>query len=156
MQNSLMSWMLWASTLELTRKAVWIKNLRILTGKKHCQIKLHPVDTGRKLNVHKTFRRRPGRLLNVLCKFNLRPVSTGQHLQKVGIWAFESLVHQINSLEGVLKLKQNFQKNKLVTGKTSFFVIGLFCVHHSNCLNKWFLICQFCMDMMLFNLNAFN
>ena len=24
----------------------------------------HPVDTGRKLNVHKTFRRRPGRLLN--------------------------------------------------------------------------------------------
>ena len=35
------------------------------------------VDTGRKLNVHKTFRRRPGRLLNVLCAFNLRPVSTG-------------------------------------------------------------------------------
>ena len=33
-----------------------------------------PVDTGRKLNVHKTFRRRPGRLLNVLCRFNLRPV----------------------------------------------------------------------------------
>ena len=35
-----------------------------------------PIDTGRKLNVHKTFRRRPGRLLNVLCTFNLRPVST--------------------------------------------------------------------------------
>ena len=35
------------------------------------------VDTGRKLKVHKTFRRRPGRLLNVLCTFNLRPVSTG-------------------------------------------------------------------------------
>ena len=34
------------------------------------------VDTGRKLNIHKTFRRRPGRLLNVLCTFNLRPVST--------------------------------------------------------------------------------
>ena len=34
-----------------------------------------PVDTGRKLNVHKTFRRRPGCLLNVLCTFNLRPVS---------------------------------------------------------------------------------
>ena len=31
----------------------------------------------RKLNVHKTFRRRPGRLLNALCTFNLRPVSTG-------------------------------------------------------------------------------
>ena len=36
-----------------------------------------PVDIERKLNVHKTFRRRPGRLLSVLCTFNLRPVSTG-------------------------------------------------------------------------------
>ena len=34
-----------------------------------------PLDTGRKLNVHKTFRRRSGRLLNVLCIFNLRPMS---------------------------------------------------------------------------------
>ena len=33
-----------------------------------------PVDTGYKLNVHKTFK---GRLLNVLCTFNLRSVSTG-------------------------------------------------------------------------------
>ena len=38
---------------------------------------IHAVDKGRKLNVHKTLRRRPGRLLNVLCTFNLRPVSTG-------------------------------------------------------------------------------
>ena len=29
-----------------------------------------------KLNVHKTFRRCPRRLLNVLCTFSLRPVST--------------------------------------------------------------------------------
>ena len=36
-----------------------------------------PVDTGRDLNVHKVFRRRPGRLLGVLCTFNLRPVPTG-------------------------------------------------------------------------------
>ena len=35
-----------------------------------------PVDTGRKMNVHKTYRTRPGRLLNVLCTFNVRPVST--------------------------------------------------------------------------------
>ena len=33
---------------------------------------------GRKLSVHKTFRRPPGRLLNVLCTFSLRPVSTGE------------------------------------------------------------------------------
>ena len=38
----------------------------------------YPVDTGRKLNAHKTFRRRPGGLLIVLCTFNLRCVSTGQ------------------------------------------------------------------------------
>ena len=37
----------------------------------------YPIDTRRKLNVHKTFRRRPRRLLNVLCTFNLRPVSKG-------------------------------------------------------------------------------
>ena len=51
-----------------------------------CPIYFNPVDTGRKLNVHKTFRRRPGRLLNVLCTFNLRPVFTGKKwhtLQKV-------------------------------------------------------------------------
>ena len=41
------------------------------------RIKSIPVDTGRKLNVHKTFRRRPGRFLNVLCTFNLCPVFTG-------------------------------------------------------------------------------
>ena len=41
---------------------------------------LNPVDTVRKLNVHKTFRRCPGRLLNVLCTFNLRPLSTGKYL----------------------------------------------------------------------------
>ena len=41
----------------------------------------YPVDTGRKLKVHKAFRRGPGRLLNVLLRmFNLRPVSTGYSL----------------------------------------------------------------------------
>ena len=47
---------------------------------KECKTNTHvTVDTGRKLNVHKMFRRRPGRLLNVLCTFNLGPVSTGVH-----------------------------------------------------------------------------
>ena len=41
------------------------------------QTKNYPLGTGRKLNVHNTFRRRPGRLLNVLCTFNLRTVSKG-------------------------------------------------------------------------------
>ena len=34
----------------------------------------NPLDTGHNLNVHKTFRRQ-GRLLNVLCTVNFRPVS---------------------------------------------------------------------------------
>ena len=42
-----------------------------------CCLESYPVDTGRNLNVRKTFRRRPGRLLNVLCTFKLRPVFTG-------------------------------------------------------------------------------
>ena len=50
-------------------------------GSKYCYEELlyflYPVDTRRKLNVHKTFRRCPRRLLNVLCTFNLRPVFTG-------------------------------------------------------------------------------
>ena len=47
-----------------------------------------PADTGRKLNVHKTdktFRRRPGRFLNVVCMFNLCHVSTGE-------WKRESVI----------------------------------------------------------------
>ena len=47
------------------------------------KIALNPVDTGRKLNVHKTFRKRPGRLLNAFCTFNLRPVSTGKSAEVV-------------------------------------------------------------------------
>ena len=42
------------------------------------------------------------------------------------------------SLQEVLKLKQIFQKNKAVTGKTPFFVMGPFCTHHSICLNIGF------------------
>ena len=34
------------------------------------------------------------------------------------------LAHQINFLEEVLKLNQNFFKKSVVTGKTPFFVIG--------------------------------
>ena len=70
------------------------------------------------------------------------------------IWV---VVHQINSLEEVLKLKQNFQKNKVITGKTPFFVIGPFCTHHSIFLNiDWLLIMQFCMEMIRFESLSFQ
>ena len=56
-------------------------------------------------------------------------------LRKSLIWAFESLVDQINSLYEVSKLKQNLRKNKLVTSKTLLFAL---CTHHSICLNIGF------------------
>ena len=52
--------------------------MKVLKDLKMKRVKMNvSVETGRKLNVRKTLRRRPGRLLNVLCTFNLRPVSTG-------------------------------------------------------------------------------
>ena len=51
----------------------------------------NPVDTGRKLNVHKAFSRHPGRLLNVLFTFNLRLASTGKFLMKLDLIENESL-----------------------------------------------------------------
>ena len=58
-----------------------------------------PVDTERKLNVHKTFRRRPGRLLNVLCSFNLHPVSMGLIFTKKH-WLYLKPLSQSNSVSG--------------------------------------------------------
>ena len=59
---------------------------------------INPVDTGRKLNVHKTFRKRPVLLLNVLCMFNLRPVSTGQDNVTATKLVFGSFVTLQNTL----------------------------------------------------------
>ena len=50
----------------------------------------------------------------------------------MGIWVVGTSNHK------VLKLKQYFQKNKVVTGKSPFFVIGQFRSHHSICLNIGF------------------
>ena len=69
-----------------------------------------------------------------------------QRLQIVWTWTFGSLVHQINFLQEFLKLKQNFLKNKVVTGKTPFFVVGPFCTHYTICLLAW----QFCIEIMRF------
>ena len=44
-------------------------------------------DTGRKLNVHKTFRRRPGRLLKVLCTFIVCSVPRGILSAVITTWS---------------------------------------------------------------------
>ena len=100
-ENLLQLIILYKVNIENDDIAIIIRNLRILTGKKYCQIEF-------------------------------------QRLQKVWIWSFGLLAHQINSLGEVLKLKQNFQKNTVVPGKTLFFVIGPFCTHHSIYLNIGF------------------
>ena len=78
----------------------------------HC-----PVDTGRKLNVHKTFRRRPGRLLNVLCTFKLRPVSAGCMMD---IWNIDIFERDYNTL---------FCKNSNLMGSHSY-ILGSLCHRH--------------------------
>ena len=57
----------------------------------------HTLGTGRKLNVHKTFKRRPGRLLNVLCTFSLHPVS--RVLSCLNFSRFPCLLNQICGLQ---------------------------------------------------------
>ena len=49
----------------------------------------------------------------------------------MGIWIVGTSNHL---LQEVLKLKQKLRKNKVVIGKTPFFLIGLFCTHHPICL----------------------
>ena len=83
--------------------------------------------------------------LGIYFSINLRILTGKKHpkiklqrLQKIRMWTFGSLVHQINSFSEVLKPEQIFQKNKVVTGKTPLFVIGPFCSRHSICLNIGF------------------
>ena len=68
-------WAAWLIYKQSEKKGFILSNLVLIRFFLNCTY--IPVDTGRKLNVHKTFRRRPWRLLNVLCTFNLRSVSTG-------------------------------------------------------------------------------
>ena len=60
---------------------------------------MNPADTGRKLNVHKTFRRCPGCLLNVLCTLNLRPVSTGKLGEILVFYAVKSYLQLLIVLQ---------------------------------------------------------
>ena len=61
-----------------------------------------PVDTGRKLNVHKTFRGRPARLMDILCTLGLRPVSagvaTGRLIDSLSVlpYDYSLLTHDVN------------------------------------------------------------
>ena len=66
-----------------------------------------PADSRRKLNVLKTFRRRLGRLLNVLCMFNICRVPTGElaHLMIFEVTLRRSL-NSLDFLASVSKLSK--------------------------------------------------
>ena len=71
-----------------------------------------PVDAGRKLNVHKTFRRRPGHLRNVLCTFNLRSVPT--RFLCSNSWVFVPVFFYVwhpLSVKHIHQIKQSSQNN---------------------------------------------
>ena len=102
-------------------------------------------------------------ILNLDCLLVLRILTGKKHpkiklqrSQKIWIWTLGSLVHQINSFQEVLKQEKIFQKNKVVTGKTPLFVIGLFCSCHSICLNIGFWQSSFEWKWCVFNLSGFN
>ena len=79
-----------------------------------------------------------------------------QRFRKVWIWTFGLLVHQVSSIYMVPKLKQNFRKRNMVTGKTLFFVIGQFCSSHSICLKISFWQSSFVRKCYVVNLSTFN
>ena len=43
------------------------------------------LDTGHKFNLHQTFRKRPVRVLNVLCEFDLPPGSSGVFAVQINV-----------------------------------------------------------------------
>ena len=88
-----------------------------------------PVDKGRKLNVYKTFRIRLGRLLNVLCTFNLRTVSTGLDL------AYSLMINnKYFQSKHCESLRVQINKIKFVKLTHSLWKIG---VAANNCCNKF-------------------
>ena len=69
-----------------------IYNYTLITQFLIAESKKHPLGIGSNLNTHKTFRRCPGRLLNVLCTFNLRPVSRGYKMSTVADSSIISII----------------------------------------------------------------
>ena len=68
----------WSRRLEDVFKTSSSRRMFAGNGTKSRKIsQISSLDTGRKLNVRKTLRRRPRRLLNVLRTFSLRPMSVG-------------------------------------------------------------------------------
>ena len=93
------------------------------------------MDTRCKLNVHKTFRIRPIRLLNVLYTFNLRPMSRGWEFDSPGDFSRpQKLIQKVEILKPLEKMKL---LNRILGYYTVVKLYGV--VQHGNyslCLNS--------------------
>ena len=98
----------------------------------------NPVDTGRKLNVHKTFRRRPGRLLNILCTLNLRPVSTGKTYKLILIYLSNTIdsLKKIMSIQNILNILFYLFENA-VTRIAKKKLLRAISAHENSHLKHW-------------------
>ena len=132
---------------------IWRENCIIMYV--HISRKLKPLKKWLKASVNIAETKSYITYLRILTGKKARQIKL-RRSQKVVIWAFGSLVHQINSLQKAHNLKQDFQKNKVVTGKTPFYVIGPFCNHHSICLNIGFWYGSFVSKWCVSSLSAFN
>ena len=96
-----------------------------------------PVDAGRTLNVRKTFRRRPGRLLSVLCTFNLRFVSMGLLAKSFSMTVNEPCRTNFHWKSLKEKSRKTCYKNKNVlpkfTDRSLFFIFTHNFLFH-NCI----------------------
>ena len=88
----------------------------------------YPVDTGRELDVRKTFRRRPGRLLNVLCTFIVRP----------GVYRvlYHGTILREKSIDQVLTNEIKMVKIKIVHCMVFLFDYDLSC-NNLECFRKF-------------------
>ena len=93
------------------------------------KMRYHRVYTGRKLNVYRT-------CLNVLCSFNLRPVSTGRY----------TVIQFVCSCSAIKKIFAKFKKKKK-NSDTIFFFSSLLRRHCGtiNIYFKWMLIVPQCL-----------
>ena len=78
----------------------------------------YQVETGRKLNVHKTFRRRPRRLLNALCMLKLRLCLRGRFHLKVW-YSTDLILYMIQLFYIFLEGKQLHYQSVNVEGEGS-------------------------------------
>ena len=77
-------------------------------------LRLVPLDTGRKLNVHKAFRIHPGRLRKVFCTLNSRPAPKG-YVKVDGLIAFIDYgkVHRLIAFIGFRLIVVNHFRKKV-------------------------------------------